>query len=88
MLEGKSLLDYTNLFSSNEYEKNDKLIQIFSITKKVKMKIMYCVTCGKYKKFKNSKISYIFFIYHFFLLFSVNMRMNMKKDLEKNQLRH
>ena len=26
MLEGKSLLDYTNLFSSNEYEKNDKII--------------------------------------------------------------
>ena len=26
MLKGKSLLDYTNLFSSNEYEKNDKVI--------------------------------------------------------------
>ena len=26
MLEGKSLLDYTNLFSPNEYEKNDKII--------------------------------------------------------------
>ena len=26
MLEGKSLLDYTNLFSSNEYKKNDKII--------------------------------------------------------------
>ena len=26
MLKGKSLLDYTNLFSSNEYEKNDKII--------------------------------------------------------------
>ena len=25
-LEGKSLLDYTNLFSPNEYEKNDKKI--------------------------------------------------------------
>ena len=24
MLEGKSFLDYTNLFSPNEYEKNDK----------------------------------------------------------------
>ena len=24
MLKGKSLLDYTNLFSSNNYEKNDK----------------------------------------------------------------
>ena len=26
MLKGKSLLDFTNLFSSNEYEKNDKVL--------------------------------------------------------------
>ena len=26
MIEGKSLLDYINLFSPNEYEKNDKII--------------------------------------------------------------
>ena len=26
MLKGKSLLDYNNLFSPNEYEKNDKII--------------------------------------------------------------
>ena len=26
MLKGKSLLDYTNLFSPNAYEKNDKII--------------------------------------------------------------
>ena len=26
MLNGKSLLDYTNLFSPNKYEKNDKII--------------------------------------------------------------
>ena len=26
MLKGKSLLDYTDLFSSNDYEKNDKII--------------------------------------------------------------
>ena len=26
MLKGKSLLDYTNLFSRKEYEKNDKII--------------------------------------------------------------
>ena len=25
MLKGKSLLDYTNLFSPNDYEKNDKI---------------------------------------------------------------
>ena len=26
MLAGKTLLDYTNLFSPNEYKKNDKII--------------------------------------------------------------
>ena len=26
MLRGKSLLDYTNLFSPNDYQKNDKII--------------------------------------------------------------
>ena len=26
MLKGKSLLEYTNLFSPNGYEKNDKII--------------------------------------------------------------
>ena len=34
--------------------------KIFSITKKVKMKKIYCIICGKYKKFLNPKISYIF----------------------------
>ena len=27
MFKGKSLLDYTNLFSPNGYEKNDKVIK-------------------------------------------------------------
>ena len=26
MVQGKSLLDYTNLFSPNKYEKNDKVM--------------------------------------------------------------
>ena len=26
MLKGKSLLEYTNLFSSNDYEENDKIV--------------------------------------------------------------
>ena len=53
MLKVKSLLDYINLFSFNEYEKNDK---IFSTTKKIKMKKILCVIFGKYRKFKISKI--------------------------------
>ena len=56
MLEGKSLLDYRNLFSSNQCENNHKAILIFSLTKKVEIKTVYYVICGKYKKFKNSKI--------------------------------
>ena len=28
-LKGKSLLDYTNLFSPNEYQKKDKIIKYF-----------------------------------------------------------
>ena len=54
-LKSKSLLDYTNLFSPKEYEKNDK-----AISKKVKMKNRYRIICGKYRKFKNPKISYTF----------------------------
>ena len=27
MLKGKSMLDYTNSFSPNDYEKNDKIIK-------------------------------------------------------------
>ena len=38
MLKGRSFLDYTNLFSPNEYEKNNKIPKFFSITKKFKMK--------------------------------------------------
>ena len=35
MLKGKSLLEYTDLFSPYDYEQNDN-IKIFSITKKMK----------------------------------------------------
>ena len=52
MLKGKSLLDYTNLFSPNDYENT----KIFSVTKK--MKKLYCIICGKYRKFEKPKISY------------------------------
>ena len=32
MLKGKSLLDYNNLFTSSEYERNDKIkLEFFSI---------------------------------------------------------
>ena len=68
LLKGKSFLDYTKLFSPNEYGKNNK---IFSITKKIKMKKICCVICGNYRNFKNPKISYSFEKHSFFLLFAV-----------------
>ena len=37
MLKGKSLLDCTNLFSPNEYEKNDKIIlELFQWLKRLR----------------------------------------------------
>ena len=56
MLKGKCLLDYTNLFSLNKYEKNNKIIlNVFPITKTVKMKKIYCVICGRVENLKNLK---------------------------------
>ena len=57
MPNSKGLLDYGNLFSPNEYEKNDKILLKYF---KVKMKRIYCIKCDKYRKFKNPKISCIF----------------------------
>ena len=37
-----------------------KKYEIFSITKKIKVKKIYFVNCGKNGKFKKPKISYIF----------------------------
>ena len=61
MLKGKSLLECKNLFSPNEYKKNDKLnenifnrIQI-SWTNENLLKY-----CNKYRKRKNPNISNIF----------------------------
>ena len=63
--------DSTNLFSHNEYNKNDKIIlkyfQWFETkfflsidSKNVKLKKIYCTKCKKYRKLKNPKLSYIF----------------------------
>ena len=54
MLKDKSLFDYTNLFSPNDYEKIKR-----RINRKGKMKKSYCVICGNYQKFEKPKISYI-----------------------------
>ena len=60
--------EYTNLFSPNEYKKNDK---IFST--------IYCNVCNKYRKFKNPNISYnLKKKKKVFLLFTVSVVMNIK----------
>ena len=52
MLKGKNLLDYTDLFSPNGYENNDKVIlKFFSITKRVKTKTIYCIVYHMYTRF-------------------------------------
>ena len=57
MLKSKSLVDYTNLFSPNDYETNDKIkLKYFQYEK---MKKLYCVLCGKYRKFGKLKVSYL-----------------------------
>ena len=63
--------------------------KIFSVTKKVKMRKLYCVICGKYRKFKNPKISYIFDNTLVVSITYISTKMKMKKHLKKkNQLRY
>ena len=40
MLKGKSLVDYTNLFSPSEYEKNDKIILTYLRKLKIKKNLL------------------------------------------------
>ena len=49
LLKGKSLLDYTSLFSPNGYEWWNKT-KMFSKIKKIQK--LYCVICGKYRTFE------------------------------------
>ena len=54
MLKEKSLLNYTNLFSPNDYEKNDKIIEkvfLWTDFKKVRVRKIYCTRCEKCKEF-------------------------------------
>ena len=53
------MLDYTNLFYPNEYEKDDKIILNYFQLLKGKDKKIYCVPCGKYRRLKNPKKAYI-----------------------------
>ena len=54
MLKGKSLLEYANLFSPNEYKKNDKIILKYLQYQKRKTNyiVLFAVSTKKLKNFK------------------------------------
>ena len=60
MFKDKSVLDYIDLFSPDDYEKNGKMVlKCFQLFSTRKMKKLYCVICHKYRKFEKPKISYL-----------------------------
>ena len=77
LIDYKSLLDYTNLFSSKwlwkEWQNNTK---ISSIT--TKMKKLCCIICGKYRKLEKPIISYLLEKTLVLLLFTVSTKMKVK----------
>ena len=54
MLKVKSLLEYTNLFSPNEYKRNDKIKSIYFQQNRNKLKctVMSAINIGNLKKLK------------------------------------
>ena len=54
MFKGKSLLEYTNLFSPNDYEKNDKIISKYFqwSLNKLKLIAMFAINIENFKKIK------------------------------------
>ena len=51
ILKGKSLLEYTNLFSPNDYEKNDKITFKNFQQNLNKLNNIHCNVCNKYINF-------------------------------------
>ena len=57
MFKGKSLTDYTNLFSPNDFKKNDDTtLKYFMNIHKYKME-SYCLKCKKYTQNINPQVS-------------------------------
>ena len=87
MLKVKSLLDDTNLFSPNEYEKNDEIILKY-LTEKLKCNNYIALFAVIIKNLKILKY-HTFWNKQFFLLCAVSVKMKMKKYLKKkNKLRY
>ena len=55
MLKGKSLLEYTKLFSPNEHKKNDKVI--LKYFDRIYKSQNNCNVCNKYRKSKKTRKS-------------------------------
>ena len=95
------MLDYTNLFSPNEYEKSDKIILVYfqklknyfweKIFKSLRWEKCMCKILN-IKSIENLKsLKHLTFVikYCFFLVFVTNMEVKIKKFLKKKiQLRY
>ena len=54
MLKGNSLLEHTNLFSPNDYEKNDKILKHFQLNlNKLKCIVMFVINIENLRKLKH-----------------------------------
>ena len=84
MLKGKRFLDYANLFSPNDYEKNDKkILKSFQYIKRWKNYI--ALIAVSIENLKNLKYHIFSKKDHFFLLFLVNIKMKMKKIFKEDE---
>ena len=86
MLNGKSLFDYTNLFSLNDYEKNDRMIfKYFQQLKRWKNCIVLFVT--GIANLRNLHYHTFYKKRKFFLLFAASTKMREYLKME-NQLKY
>ena len=62
MLKGESLLEYTNLFSLNKYEKNEKIILIYyqqNLNKAYSQQNIFSLSILKRLRWKKSIVSFV-----------------------------
>ena len=62
MLKGESLLEYTNLFSLNKYEKNEKIILIYyqeNLNKTYSQQNTFSFSILKWLRWKKSIVSFV-----------------------------
>ena len=57
MLKGKNLLDYTNLLSPNDYEKNDKIMYFQELKRRKNYIALFAVSAEYLKILKYQRFS-------------------------------